>query len=39
MLMVDGSDGVAVVVKVVVFWLEVAEDGVKGVPASKVKFV
>jgi hypothetical protein len=38
-LAVDDADGVAVVVMVVVLWLAVAEDGVKGVPALKVKFV
>jgi hypothetical protein len=38
-LAVDDADGVAVVVMVAVLWLAAAEDGVKGVPALKVKFV
>lgn len=39
--LVEDADGVAVVVTVVVPWLAAAEeeDGVKGVPALKVKFV
>ncbi len=38
-LVVDDVDGVAVVVTVVVPRLAAAEEGVKGVPALKVKFV
>jgi hypothetical protein len=38
-LVVEDAEGVAVVVTVVVPWLAAAEDGVKGVPALKVKFV